>query len=231
MDIFCSCFLFLFNFVMLTFCKFTNGKVKSYIKNYNGDYRKIKKCRRSLKLFKENEKEMKVAIFPNPVLRKKCEEVLYFDDNLKSTIRRLFDMLYANKVIALSAPQVYINKRIIIWNGRYEKRKEENEKIFINPTIVEQSLIKKKHVESCLSSPKIEGKVKRPAIISISYFDILGKKHLKVLKGSIARLFQHEYDHLNGVMFFDRMTQNEIKKVKAQLNQLRREYKADTCNQ
>lgn len=227
MDIFCSCFSFLFSFVILTFCKLTNGKVKSYIKNYNGNYAKIQKCRRGLKLFKENETEVKLAMYPNPVLRKKCEDVLHFDDNLKSTIRRMFDTLYAKKVKALCAPQVYINKKIIIWNGRYEKRKEENEKIFINPTIIEQSLIKKKFVESCLSSPKIEGKVGRPVIVSISYFDICGNKHLKVLKGLYARLFQHEYDHLNGVLFFDRMTQNERKKVKAQLNQLRREYKTD----
>lgn len=233
MNIFFNSYLFfLLFFFILTFCNFTNGKIKCYVKSYNGNYTNRRKIKSNLLLLKENEKEVKTKIvkFPNPVLRTKCEEVLNFDENLKKTIRGLFDILYESKVVALTAPQVNVNKKIIIWNGRYEKRKEENEKVFINPTIVERSLIKKRAVEHCLSCPDVEGKVGRPVIISVSYFDILGRKHLKILKGSVARLFQHKYDHVNGILFFDRMTQYERKKIKAKLNLLRRQYKTDICD-
>lgn len=109
----------------------------------------------------------------------------------------MFDIMYESKGIGLSAPQVNISKRIIVWNALYEKRKEENERIFINPSIVEQSLVKLKLIEGCLSFPGIEGKVERPSIVSISYYDINGYKHLKILKGIHSRIFQHEFDRSN----------------------------------
>lgn len=230
MDIRGSFIFLVFHYLIILICSnCANGKVQTYIRNYNGEYTKRIRNIRVLKLLKENEKEIKIVKFPDPVLRTKSEDVLHFDDHLKNTIRLMFDMLYANKGISLSAPQVNINKKIIVWNGRYEKRKKENEKVFINPTIVERSLVKKKATERCLSSPEIEGAVKRPAIISVSYFDISGTKHLKILKGLSARLFQHEYDHLKGILFFDKMTQAERKKVKARLNQLRRQYETNNC--
>ncbi|CRG99289.1 peptide deformylase, putative [Plasmodium relictum] len=201
-----------------------NKKVNFYIKYYKTN-NTSKKKNVIIQLTRENDKEIKIVKYPNPILRKKCEEVVNFDENLKNTIRSMFNIMYENKGIGLSAPQVNISKRIIVWNALYEKRKAENERIFINPSIVEQSLIKTKAVEGCLSFPNIEGKIERPSIVSISYFDLNGNKHLKILKGIHSRIFQHEYDHLNGILFIDRMTQSEKKKIKAKLNQLIHEYK------
>ncbi|ETW27607.1 hypothetical protein PFFCH_04891 [Plasmodium falciparum FCH/4] len=92
--------------------------------------------------------------------------------------------------------------------------------------VVEQSLVKLKLIEGCLSFPGIEGKVERPSIVSISYYDINGYKHLKILKGIHSRIFQHEFDHLNGTLFIDKMTQVDKKKVRPKLNELIRDYKA-----
>ncbi|KAI4839322.1 peptide deformylase [Plasmodium brasilianum] len=170
---------------------------------------------------------MKIVVYPHGILRQKCEEVVYFDDNLKTLVRSMFNIMYDSKGIGLSAPQVNINKRIIVWNALYEKRREENERVFINPSIVEQSLIKTKSTEACLSLPNIEGKVERPSIVSVSYYDLNGNKHLKILKGIHSRVFQHEYDHLNGVLFIDRLTQSEKQKIRAKLNELIRAYKAN----
>ncbi|SOV13942.1 peptide deformylase [Plasmodium gaboni] len=198
--------------------------IKNYqIKNYNGN---IKRRKRSpLYLLKNEKADVKIVKYPDPILRRRSEEVTNFDDNLKSVVRKMFDIMYESKGIGLSAPQVNISKRIIVWNALYEKRKEENERIFINPSIVEQSLVKVKLIEGCLSFPGIEGKVERPSIVSISYYDVNGCKHLKILKGIHARIFQHEFDHLNGVLFIDKLTQMEKKKVRAKLNELIRDYK------
>ncbi|GAW80144.1 peptide deformylase [Plasmodium gonderi] len=175
----------------------------------------------------QNEYNLKIVLYPDPVLRKKCDEVVHFDDNLKTLIRSMFKIMYESKGIGLAAPQVNISKRIIVWNALYEKQKEENERVFINPTIVEQSLIKTKLVEGCLSFPNIEGKVDRPSIVSISYYDLEGNKHLKILKGIHARIFQHEYDHLNGILFIDRFSQTEKHKVRAKLNEMIRIFKSN----
>ncbi|SBT30904.1 peptide deformylase, putative [Plasmodium ovale wallikeri] len=164
-------------------------------------------------------------MYPNHILRKKSEDVVTFDHDLRNLVRNMFNIMYASKGIGLSAPQVNISKRIIVWNALYEKRKEENERVFINPTIVESSLIKTKAIEGCLSFPNVEGKVERPSIVSISYYDLNGNKHLKILKGIHSRILQHEFDHLNGVLFIDRMSQKEKHKIRAKLNELIRQYR------
>ncbi|SBS81886.1 peptide deformylase, putative [Plasmodium ovale curtisi] len=169
--------------------------------------------------------EIKIVMYPNHVLRKKSEDVVTFDDDLRNLVRNMFNIMYASKGIGLSAPQVNISKRIIVWNALYEKRKEENERVFINPSIVESSLIKTKAIEGCLSFPNVEGKIERPSIVSISYYDLNGNKHLKILKGIHSRIFQHEFDHLNGVLFIDRMSQTEKHKIRAKFNELIRQYR------
>ncbi|KOB58388.1 hypothetical protein PFHG_00131 [Plasmodium falciparum HB3] len=130
------------------------------IKNYSSNIKQKRKG--SLYLLKNEKDEIKIVKYPDPILRRRSEEVTNFDDNLKRVVRKMFDIMYESKGIGLSAPQVNISKRIIVWNALYEKRKEENERIFINPSIVEQSLVKLKLIEGCLSFPGIEGKVERP---------------------------------------------------------------------
>ncbi|CAI7719519.1 peptide deformylase, putative [Plasmodium vivax] len=175
----------------------------------------------------QNEKDLKIVLYPDPVLRKKCDEVVHFDDNLRTLVRSMFNVMYESKGMGLAAPQVNISRRIIVWNALYEKKKKENERVFINPSIVEPSLVRSKLVEGCLSFPDIEGKVDRPSVVSISYYDLDGNKHLKILKGIHARIFQHEYDHLDGVLFIDRFSQSERHKVRAKLNALIRTFRSN----
>ncbi|ANQ07564.1 Peptide deformylase [Plasmodium coatneyi] len=175
----------------------------------------------------QNEKDLKIVLYPDPVLRKKCNEVVNFDDNLRTLVRSMFNVMYESKGMGLAAPQVNISMKIIVWNALYEKKKKENERVFLNPSIVESSLIRSKLVEGCLSFPGIEGKVDRPSVVSISYYDLDGNKHLKILKGIHARIFQHEYDHLDGVLFIDRFSQSEKHKVRAKLNEMIRTYRSN----
>ncbi|KJP89431.1 peptide deformylase [Plasmodium fragile] len=178
-------------------------------------------------LIGQNEKDLKIVLYPDPVLRKKSNEVVNFDDNLRTLVRNMFNVMYESKGMGLAAPQVNISMRIIVWNALYEKKKKENERVFINPSIVEPSLIRSKLVEGCLSFPGIEGKVDRPSVVSITYYDLEGNKHLKILKGIHARIFQHEYDHLDGVLFIDRFSQTEKHKVRAKLNEMIRNFRSN----
>ncbi|VWU49975.1 peptide deformylase, putative [Hepatocystis sp. ex Piliocolobus tephrosceles] len=205
-----------------------NKKIDFYLKNSNLKYisEKKRKIKQFSLLLKQNGNDMSVLLYPNPLLRSECQDVITFDNNLKEVVRNMFNLMYDKKAIGLAASQININKKIIVWNALYEKKKEENERVFINPTIVEQSLIKKKVLEKCLSFPDIEAKVERPLVVSVRYYDLNGNKHLKILKGIHARIFQHEFDHLNAVLFIDKLTQNEKRKVKSKINDLIMEYKS-----
>ncbi|KJP89430.1 hypothetical protein AK88_00873 [Plasmodium fragile] len=137
-------------------------------------------------LIGQNEKDLKIVLYPDPVLRKKSNEVVNFDDNLRTLVRNMFNVMYEKP-----------------------------------------SLIRSKLVEGCLSFPGIEGKVDRPSVVSITYYDLEGNKHLKILKGIHARIFQHEYDHLDGVLFIDRFSQTEKHKVRAKLNEMIRNFRSN----
>ncbi|SCQ16068.1 peptide deformylase, putative [Plasmodium ovale] len=219
-----------FKYVILLLVVLSFTVCSAYIFRKNGNFNlccnNTWKNKRMVTVRLTSEKnEIKIVMYPNHVLRKKSEDVVTFDDDLRNLVRNMFNIMYASKGIGLSAPQVNISKRIIVWNALYEKRKEENERVFINPSIVESSLIKTKAIEGCLSFPNVEGKIERPSIVSISYYDLNGNKHLKILKGIHSRIFQHEFDHLNGVLFIDRMSQTEKHKIRAKFNELIRQYR------
>ncbi|EKX50472.1 hypothetical protein GUITHDRAFT_66830, partial [Guillardia theta CCMP2712] len=162
--------------------------------------------------------DLRVLKYPHPKLRAPDEEVTEFDDNLRKTIKEMFLVMYASRGVGLAAPQakqVGINKRIMVFNPEGDKKKWLQEIALINPKIVEMSEGTDVETEACLSFPGMQGKVRRHKWIKIEAQDLKGKTIKKKARnflqftGWTARVFQHEYDHLEGVVYIDRLEDEE----------------------
>jgi len=112
-----------------------------------------------------------------------------------------------NPGVGIAAPQIGINRNVI-WVQRFDKPGEPFE-VYLNPKITWRSALMRKGAEGCLSIPDIRGDVLRNYTIRITYYDLAGKHHDEMVEGFTAVIFQHETDHLIGILFTDRLTQQE----------------------
>ena len=167
--------------------------------------------------------EFEVTLYPNPVLRKVAENV-EFDDDLKALVKAMFERMFASKGVGLAAPQVGLQKRVLVLN----EDGEDNEKnlALINPKIVELSGPKTLFEEGCLSFPGIYAEVTRPDRCRVEAFDVDGNKIEREFSGFESRIVQHEYDHLEGVLLVDRMTAADRLRNKDALEDLKERYRA-----
>jgi peptide deformylase len=125
----------------------------------------------------------------------------------------------ANPGIGIAAPQVGINKNIF-WVQRFDKEGEPFE-FYINPKIIWRSALLRKGMEGCLSIPAISGEVLRNYTIQLTYYDKEGTFREEIVEGFTAVVFQHEYDHLNGILFTTRLKEQEnsgVLKVEGNIN-------------
>lgn len=139
-----------------------------------------------------------------PPLRVACEEVLDFGPVFQEIVNDLVETFIAHKIaIGLAAPQVGIRLKLTIIN--INKNKSQDTLILVNPKVLETSGKKDKKKESCMSLPDYAGEVERRTKISISYQDRFGSNRALKAEGFLARVIAHEIDHLNGLLYVDRM--------------------------
>ncbi|KAH7315396.1 hypothetical protein KP509_21G047700 [Ceratopteris richardii] len=175
----------------------------------------------------EYETPLNVVLYPDPRLRAKNKRISVFDENLEKFAKDMFEVMYKTDGVGLSAPQVGVNVQLMVFNPEGEKGKGE-EIVLINPRIFKYSNKRSLFTEGCLSFPGIEADVERPVSVKIDAQDIKGKKFNIHLKGFQARIFQHEYDHLQSTLFFERMTPDVLETIIPALEQLEREYQQRT---
>ena len=153
-----------------------------------------------------------IVAYGDPVLRKIGAEVEKDYPLLKQLIENMFETMYESHGVGLAAPQ--IGKAInlfIIDSSRFEDEKYPNiKKVFINAEILDESGEKWDFEEGCLSIPHIRENVKRHDTLRIRYHDENFEMHEETYDGIVARVIQHEYDHVKGIMFVDRLS--ELKK-------------------
>ncbi|MBI4975741.1 peptide deformylase [Candidatus Peregrinibacteria bacterium] len=144
----------------------------------------------------------------NKILRTRSSVVLKFDARLKKFARDLKETMIKRDGLGLASPQVAQNIRVIVVTFNY---KRENERIvaMVNPDIVEKSDEMEIGEEGCLSLPGRFGKVTRHKMIVVEFSDLEGIKQVLKLAGLNARVVQHECDHLDGVLFVDKMVKGE----------------------
>ena len=146
-----------------------------------------------------------ISILGDPVLRKEAEDVTSFDDDLRTLVRDMFETMYHAEGIGLAAPQVGISKRILVLDLRHEDQPEARLAL-VNPSIVWESGDTDKQPEGCLSIPGLEEVVERPWAVRVEGFDPEGTPVVLEADDLFSRALQHEIDHLDGVLFLDRLS-------------------------
>lgn len=152
--------------------------------------------------------------YGNMVLRKKAQDIGADYENLPALIESMFETMEASDGVGLAAPQIGLPIRVFVIDASSmveDYPEAENfKKVFINPQIISLSGIEWSFVEGCLSVPGIREEVVRPSHVSISYVDENFIEHTETFSGIVARIIQHEYDHLEGKLFVDHL--NPLKK-------------------
>ncbi|OQA35456.1 MAG: Peptide deformylase [Parcubacteria group bacterium ADurb.Bin326] len=142
---------------------------------------------------------LNIVVNPNQILRKKAEKI---KDPLSSDVQKLIpemiETMLVKDGIGLAAPQIGKSIRIVVIHHK------DRDLVMINPKIVRKSLIKEWDEEGCLSVPEVFGDVKRCKKITVKYIDESGKEQILSGEGLLARVIQHEVDHLDGVLFIDK---------------------------
>lgn len=163
---------------------------------------------------KNEESTYGIAQLGHPVLRQKAKEVdNILADDCQHLIHQMMETVSKAGGVGIAAPQVHQSVRIFIMcskpNARYPDAPLMQPTAIINPEIVAASSEMVSDWEGCLSVPSMRGMVPRHAHISVRYFDQQAKEHQKELSGFLARIFQHELDHLDGLTFIDRLTSSQ----------------------
>jgi peptide deformylase len=168
---------------------------------------------------------LRIVKHPHPALRHKSKPLRRVDAELKNTVRTMFDLMYAQKGIGLAANQVDLPYRFFIVNPEGDPEKGR-EYVFLNPVILKRSGTEEAE-EGCLSFPEMFAPVKRSAKIVVSAYNLAGEEVNYELNGLMARAVQHEYDHLDGVLFIDRLSPTGLLSVKQALADLEQQYLGD----
>ncbi len=152
-----------------------------------------------------------IVTLPEPVLRRKARAVAAFDKKLQTLIDDMIETMRDAPGVGLAAPQVGVSERVIVVeyfeNEDAETTEDEAKKkvwAMVNPQIVKASEEKVMGVEGCLSIPSLVGEVERHVSLQIKGLNRRGQPIKLKVSGWLARIFQHEIDHLNGVLFTDR---------------------------
>ena len=177
---------------------------------------------------------LKLVHWDHPSLRTKCEPKTEFTDEVKQFIKDLLDIMHGkdlytktSRPIGLAAPQVESKFRIFsVCPYQLINDKEEfgPAKIYVNPKLSEPSLEFEIQDEGCLSFPGLYLPIERPYEITLEYQDENGKHHKERLSGFYARQIMHENDHLNGVLYIDRISKTSRKRLKSRLDTIKKRF-------
>ncbi|MFO0322146.1 MAG: peptide deformylase [Bacteroidota bacterium] len=185
-----------------------------------------------------------IVVYGDPVLRKKCVDIEKSHENVLPFIQNMYETMYAANGVGLAAPQVGKAIRVFIVDASPFAKIDDDEepeftaeqlkeisgfkKTFINAIITKQEGEDWKFNEGCLSIPKIREDVFRKSIITIEYYDEHFKKHKETYSGIIARIIQHEYDHIEGLLFTDKISPFKRKMISGKLTDISKgKFKAD----
>jgi peptide deformylase len=173
-----------------------------------------------------------IVVYGHQVLRKVAEDVNRNHPGLKQLIDDLFETMYSSEGLGLAAPQIGKSVRIFVIDGEPLAEDEPSlvgfKKVFINAHITEKSGEFKPMSEGCLSIPNIREEVNRESHIRITYYDENWEYHDEVYDGFKARVIQHEYDHLDGILFTDRVSPLKKRLLKGKLTAISKgKFEAD----
>lgn len=171
---------------------------------------------------------LEVVLYPDPRLRAPNRLITDFSDpRLPGLVQAMLEAMYNTDGVGLSAPQVGVNVRLMVFNPAGE-RGQGTEHVLFNPRIVKSMRSTETETEGCLSFPEIYAAVERPVGVKVEAQDARGRKVSLSLKDWQARIFQHEYDHLQGSLYFERMKPEVLDMIRPQLLELEAQYEKKT---
>jgi len=164
-----------------------------------------------------------IVAFGAPILRKKCVDITPEYPELETLLANMWETMYEASGVGLAAPQ--INKAIrlfLIDTSPFVEDEEETEEVIVKKTFINARIIEEKGEEwdfneGCLSIPDVREDVSRKSTITIEYFDENFKKHTDTYDGLTARVIQHEYDHVDGILFIDKISALRKRMIKGKL--------------
>lgn len=169
---------------------------------------------------------MEMAIVPvyncfHPVMKQKTEDVQEFGDDIRTIAQNLIDtMIGTGNGVGLTANQIGERKSIFVIDKNIKKEEKPDPIVIINPKILAFSEETEEQTEGCLSVPELWEDVERAKEIEVLYYDLDMKEIKATFSDFMARVFQHEYDHLQGILFFERISplrkmliKNKLKKI------------------
>jgi peptide deformylase len=168
--------------------------------------------------------KLEIVPHPHPALRWKSREVTRIDAELRQMVEQMFDLMYASRGIGLAANQVALPYRLFVINPTGDREEKDQEMVFINPQITRRNGSEEDE-EGCLSLPEIYGPVTRATRIIVDAFDLSGQQFEVDLEDLDARVVQHEYDHIEGVMFTDRVAQSFLPKLQPLIKDLELQFR------
>lgn len=167
---------------------------------------------------------LKLYEYPHPVLKQKALKVEKVDDSMRSFLDDMLETMYADAGVGLAAPQVGVLQRVVVIDVARED--EEPHPIYmVNPEIVWKSDEKVCGEEGCLSVPEQRAEVERYASVKVKYLDYNGLKQELLAEGFLAIAVQHELDHLDGVLYIDRISRLKRQMLLKKLQKMREENK------
>ena len=164
-----------------------------------------------------------IVAFGSAVLRKKCSNISSDYPEIDTILANMWETMYEANGVGLAAPQINKGIRLFLIDTTpfFEEENEENEVIvkqaFINARIIEESGDEWEFNEGCLSIPDLREDIIRKSSIKIEFLDENFKKHIKTYGGLTARVIQHEYDHIDGILFTDKLTALRKRMIKGKL--------------
>jgi len=172
----------------------------------------------------------RIRIYGDPFLKVSSAPVADFNQHLALLVQDMADTMYENRGIGLAALQVGVSQRVFVVDTDWVDEEggspsgARHLKVFVNPEILWESQDDSAMSEGCLSLPEIEGEVYRPTSVRLRWQDQSGTAHERLMEGLEARCAQHELDHLNGILFVDRMPFTKRRLLAGRLRQLKEKH-------
>ena len=163
-----------------------------------------------------------IYVYGHTVLRKKATDIKQDGSiDVKELANDMFETMYSASGVGLAGPQIGLGKRIfVVDGGAMDENLHDFKKVFINAEILEEEGDEWTFEEGCLSIPQIRGEVSRKPRITIKYYDENWELHQESFDGITARIIQHEYDHIEGILFTDYLTPLRKQLLKGKLDKI-----------
>lgn len=168
--------------------------------------------------------KLEIVPHPHPALRWKSRELTKIDAGLRQMVEQMFELMYSARGIGLAANQVALPYRLFVINPSGNREAKDDEMVFINPQISKRNGSEEDE-EGCLSLPEIFGPVTRATRIVVDAFDLDGKQFEVELEDLPARVVQHEYDHIDGILFTDRVAPGVLPKLQPLISDLELQFR------